>query len=159
TPLLEELVSLDIGYRCRLGETPRAEDYLSRFPDLDAAWLESALAAAARPGGRQSAVGGGRGLGTFPTLERVGQGAFGEVWRARDTELDRIVALKRPHPGLVDAPEHRERFLREARAAAQLRHPGIVPVFEAAELDGRPAIISEYIDGASLRDVLRQRRP
>src|SRR5262245_40866360 len=52
-------------------------------------------------------------LGKFQLLERVGQGAFGEVWRARDTELDRIVALKLPHPGLLDAPAHRERFYRE----------------------------------------------
>src|SRR5262249_43076032 len=67
-------------------------------------------------------------LGKFELLERIGVGAFGAVWKARDTALDRIVALKIPHTGLLTAAEDLERFQREARSAAQLRHPGIVPV-------------------------------
>src|SRR5207237_3631836 len=65
-----------------------------------------------------------RPLGKFQLLERVGVGAFGAVWKARDTELDRIVALKIPHAGLLSSKDDLERFHREARAAAQLRHPG-----------------------------------
>lgn len=64
-----------------------------------------------------------RTLGKFQLLDRVGVGAFGTVWRARDTELDRIVALKIMHPSLVAAEADRQRFDREARAAAHLRHP------------------------------------
>src|SRR5439155_11624836 len=67
-----------------------------------------------------------RPLGKFRLLERVGQGAFGAVWKARDTVLDRVVALKIPHTGLLTEDEDLERFHREARAAAQLRHPAIV---------------------------------
>src|SRR5262245_4654403 len=67
-------------------------------------------------------------LGKFELLERIGGGAFGAVWKARDTALDRIVALRIPHTGLLTAADDLERFLREARSAAQLRHPGIVPV-------------------------------
>jgi hypothetical protein len=61
-----------------------------------------------------------RPLGKFQLLERVGTGALGAVWKARDTTLDRVVALKVPHTGLLTADEDLERFLREARAAAQL---------------------------------------
>jgi WD40 repeat protein len=100
-----------------------------------------------------------RPLGRFQLLERVGAGAFGAVWRARDTRLDRIVALKIPHAGLLTSADDLERFQREARAAAQLRHPGIVTVHEVATLEGLPVIVSDFIAGAPLRDFLEVRRP
>src|SRR5262245_24759507 len=90
-----------------------------------------------------------RTLGRFQVLERVGAGGFGEVWRARDPQLDRLVALKLLHPGLVGSPADCERFSREARAAAQLRHPGIVTVHEVTTLDGVPAIVSDFVDGVT----------
>jgi serine/threonine protein kinase len=99
-----------------------------------------------------------RPLGKFQLLERVGLGAFGAVWRARDTELDRIVALKIPHTGLLTSKADLERFHREARAAAQLRHPGIVTVHEVQTLDGLPTIVSDYIEGVPLRDLLEVRQ-
>jgi WD40 repeat protein len=99
-----------------------------------------------------------RQLGKFQLLERVGLGAFGAVWRARDTELGRLVALKIPHAGLLTEPKDLERFYREARAAAQLRHPGIVTVHEVATLDGLPALVADFINGVTLRDLLRTRR-
>jgi tetratricopeptide (TPR) repeat protein/serine/threonine protein kinase len=98
------------------------------------------------------------GLGKFQLLERIGVGAFGEVWRARDTELDRLVALKLPHPGLLSSDANRERFFREARAAAQLRHPGIVTVHEVTTLDDLPAIVADFVEGVPLKDFLEQRR-
>jgi WD40 repeat protein/tRNA A-37 threonylcarbamoyl transferase component Bud32 len=99
-----------------------------------------------------------RALGKFQLLDRVGVGAFGAVWRARDTELDRIVALKIPHSGLLIEGGERERFHREARAAAQLRHPGIVTVHEVVTLDGLPTIVSDFIQGVPLKDLLEVRR-
>jgi WD40 repeat protein/tetratricopeptide (TPR) repeat protein len=100
-----------------------------------------------------------RPLGKFQLLERVGTGAFGAVWKARDTTLDRVVALKVPHTGLLTADEDLERFLREARAAAQLRHPGIVSVYEVVTLDGLPVIAAEFITGVTLKDLLEAKRP
>ena len=98
-----------------------------------------------------------RPLGKFQLLERVGVGAFGAVWRARDTELDRIVALKIPHTGLLTSQADLERFQREARAAAQLRHPGIVTVHEVVTLEGLPAIVADFIEGVTLKDLLKIR--
>jgi tetratricopeptide (TPR) repeat protein len=97
-------------------------------------------------------------LGKFQLLERVGLGAFGAVWRARDTELDRLVALKIPHAGLFASASERERFQREARAAAQLRHPGIVPVHQVLTVEDLPALVSDFIDGMTLKDLLQVRR-
>src|SRR5262249_15321801 len=99
-----------------------------------------------------------RPLGKFQLLERIGVGGFGAVWRARDTTLDRIVALKIPHSGVLTAAEELERFQREARAAAQLRHPGIVPVHEVVMQDGLPVIVAEVVSGATLQDYLKTRR-
>jgi WD40 repeat protein/serine/threonine protein kinase len=97
-------------------------------------------------------------LGRFQLLERVGQGAFGAVWRARDTQLDRIVALKIPHAGLLASKGALERLEREARAAAQLRHPRIVRLYELITLNGIPVLVSDYIEGVPLPDLLRVRR-
>jgi WD40 repeat protein/serine/threonine protein kinase len=101
---------------------------------------------------------GMRPLGKFQLLERVGLGAFGAVWKARDTELDRIVALKIPHTGLLTQAADLERFHREARAAAQLRHPGVVTVHEVVTLEGLPTIVADFIEGVPLKDLLADRR-
>jgi WD40 repeat protein len=100
-----------------------------------------------------------RQLGKFQLLERVGAGGFGAVWRARDTTLDRAVALKIPHTGLLTEADELERFQREARAAAQLRHPGIVPVHEVLTLDGLPTIVSDFVSGVSLKELLEVQQP
>ncbi len=100
----------------------------------------------------------GPGPRNFQLLERVGLGAFGAVWRARDAELKRVVAVKIPHRDLLDSPSALERFRREARAAAQLRHPGIVTVHEVTDVGGLPAIVADFIDGLTLRALLLVRR-
>jgi WD40 repeat protein/serine/threonine protein kinase len=99
-----------------------------------------------------------RPLGKFQLLERIGTGGFGAIWKARDTTLDCIVALKIPHTGLLTAADELERFQREARAAAQLRHPGIVHVNEVVTLDGLPIIVSDFITGVSLKELMETRR-
>src|SRR5262249_10313880 len=74
-------------------------------------------------------------------------------------ELDRIVALKIPHASVVSLPAYQERFQREARAAAQLRHPGIVRLYEVPTLEGMPVLVSDFIYGIPLREVLAVRQP
>jgi hypothetical protein len=100
-----------------------------------------------------------RSVGKFEVLEQLGRGAFGTVYKARDPDLQRLVAVKVPRLGSFVTPEEEERFLREARAAAQLSHPGIVPVLEIAHDHGLPYIVSEYVEGLTLADVLTARRP
>ena len=92
-------------------------------------------------------------------LEQLGRGTFGTVYKARDPELERVVAIKVPRAGSFATPEEEERFLREARAAAQLSHPGIVPVQEIAHDRGLPYLVSEYVEGLTLADLLTGRRP
>jgi serine/threonine protein kinase len=84
----------------------------------------------------------------------LGAGAFSAVYRARDPQLDRDAALKLPHPGSLDSPQRVERFLREAKAAAGLRHPNIVPVYESGRDGDRYYIVSAFIAGTTLAEVL-----
>jgi tetratricopeptide (TPR) repeat protein len=102
---------------------------------------------------------GRRVLGRFELLEFVGAGAFGTVFKARDLELDRLVAIKVPRPGSLGGPGHLDRFLREARSAARLRHPSIVPVHEVGQADGLPFLVSEFVQGLTLADWLTAGRP
>ena len=100
---------------------------------------------------------GYRTIGHFTLLEEVGKGAFGTVWRARDTKLDRSVAVKIPRSPELSSSST-DQFLREARAAAQLNHPNIVTIHEVGRSDDRIYIVSDFIDGVSLADLLSARR-
>jgi tetratricopeptide (TPR) repeat protein len=93
-------------------------------------------------------------LGRFTLLELIGEGSFGLVYRAHDPQLDRVVALKVAKPEAHDTRERVDRFLQEARAAAALRHPHIVPVFDAGQDGGRYYIASAFIDGPTLASVI-----
>ncbi len=93
-------------------------------------------------------------VGKFELLERIGRGTFGTVYRAKDTELDRLVAVKMPRSGSFATKEDEDRFVREGRSVAQLRHPGIVPVYEVGRSGGFPYLASEFVDGLTLSDAL-----
>jgi len=93
-------------------------------------------------------------------LEReLGRGGMGVVYLAREVRLDRAVAVKVLPRELGANPELRERFLREARTAAQLSHPNIVPIFRADEIDGFAFFTMAFVDGESLAERLRARGP
>jgi len=102
----------------------------------------------------------GQSVGRFKLVEEVGHGGFGTVYKAHDPQLDRTVAIKVPRRGnLGDAPQDVDRFVREARSVAQLRHPSIVSVHEVGMLDGTPYLVSDFVEGLTLADVLTTRRP
>jgi eukaryotic-like serine/threonine-protein kinase len=97
-------------------------------------------------------------IGRFVVKERLGAGAFGTVYRAIDPVLEREVALKVPQPGLLANAAAAERFLREARAAAKLRHPHIVTVLETGADGGDYYIASQFIRGKTLADAIDEGR-
>jgi serine/threonine-protein kinase len=98
-----------------------------------------------------------RTIGHFELVGQVGTGSFGSVWRARDKELDRTVAIKIPRKGQL-GPAETERFLQEARSAAQLRHPNIVSVHEVGREDDTVYIVSDFVEGPTLADWLTGQR-
>jgi len=98
---------------------------------------------------------GNRRLGKFELLERLGAGSYGYVFRARDTELGRMVAIKVPRAGHLTSQEDAARFLREARSAAQLKHPGIVALHETGQAgDGTIYLVEEFVPGTTLANRL-----
>ena len=97
-------------------------------------------------------------IGRFEVRKRIGAGAFGTVYRAFDPTLGREVALKVPRAAAMERPEVRARFLREPKAAAQLRHPHIVPVYDAGVDGERYYIASAFIEGRTLDDVIAEKR-
>jgi len=111
-----------------------------------------------------AAVGAGSVLsGRYRLGEPLASGGMGTVWRATDLLLDRSVAVKevRLPPGLDEEAQQtlRRRTIREAQAAARLRHPAIVTVYDIVEQDGRPWIVMELVPSRSLADVIRSRGP
>jgi HEAT repeat protein len=97
----------------------------------------------------------------FPQLELIeliGQGGMGAVYKARQKELDRVVALKILPPGVGGDAAFAERFTREARALAKLNHPGIVTIHDFGRTNGLFFFLMEYVDGATLRQLLLRGR-
>ena len=92
-------------------------------------------------------------FGRYEVIEEIARGAYGVVYRVRDREIGRVVALKALRHAEA-GPVARERFLREARLAAQLSHPGVVRVYETGEHAGRPFYTMEFLEGAPLRGPL-----
>jgi eukaryotic-like serine/threonine-protein kinase len=97
--------------------------------------------------------------GRYRVEDVLGRGGMASVYLARDGELERPVAVKVLAEHLADQPGFRDRFLREARLAAQLSHPNIVQVFDVGEEDGTPFIVMECVEGSTLADELRARGP
>jgi serine/threonine protein kinase len=99
-------------------------------------------------------VTGPKRIGKYEALEEVGRGRFAVVYKARDTGWDRVVALKVLLPPWAEDPDLVTRFCREARAAARLRHPHIVTIYEAGQAESQPYIAMEYLPGRTLQALL-----
>ena len=95
-------------------------------------------------------------LGPYAVTAKIGEGGMGEVYRARDTKLDRDVALKVLPPAFTDDPDRLARFEREAKVLASLNHPNIGGIHGLEEADGIKALVLEYIDGPTLAERIAQ---
>ena len=100
-----------------------------------------------RPGAR---------LGPYEVQSLIGAGGMGEVYKARDTRLDRTVAIKVLPPDLAADPERRQRFEREAKTISQLNHPHICTLHDVGEEDGIAFLVMEHLEGDTLAERLRR---
>src|SRR5688572_3324463 len=99
-------------------------------------------------------------LGPYEILSALGAGGMGEVYKARDTRLERAVALKVIHPQAAASPEMRERFEREARAISSLDHPNICTLYDVSREADVSFLVMQYLEGETLADRLaRAGRP
>ena len=96
----------------------------------------------------------GRTVSHYEIVEKIGAGGMGVLYKARDTRLGRIVALKVLPADRVADPERQRRFVQEARAASALNHPHIVTVYDIDEADGVHFIAMEYVEGRTLADAI-----
>ena len=93
-------------------------------------------------------------LGHYEILAKLGEGGMGVVYKARDTHLDRFVAIKVLPPESLADPERKRRFTQEARAASALNHPGIVTIYDITHADGTDFIAMEYVQGKTLGELI-----
>jgi serine/threonine protein kinase len=101
-------------------------------------------------------LGPGARLGPYEVVSAIGAGGMGEVYRARDTRLDRTVAIKILPSGVANDPLLRERFDREARSVAALNHPHICTLYDIGEENGTAFLVMEYLEGETLAERLKK---
>jgi WD40 repeat protein/serine/threonine protein kinase len=164
--LLNRLVE-EFAARYRKGERPALQEYIDRYPeladdirDLFPALAEMEQVKADRRQLEEPPAGGPlpplERLGDFRIIREIGRGGMGVVYEAEQVSLGRHVALKvLPQKFLVDA-RTKQRFEREAKAAARLHHTNIVPVFGVGEHDGLPYYVMQFIQGLGLHEVLQE---
>eukprot|EP00913_Durusdinium_trenchii_P008915 g8381.t1 len=177
--VFRSLLSIELNYLSQYGEPIDPEAYRARFPEFaDLVDIELAVdrefelgeghestgaTVASTVDARMSATGKVRErrpeevIGRYQLKECIGEGGFGEVWTAHDQELDRVVAIKFARSGKGLSASFSRKFREEARKAAKLTHPGIVPVYDVQEEDGG-FIVAEYIDGPTLKQRIAQGR-
>ena len=157
-----ELIYTEFVAREQLGQRPDPADWFGRFPrwrdDLEQLFQVHRAAGGGStkntcrepPPTLAPTALAGRRLGHFELLGEAGRGGMGVVYKARQENLGRVVALKVILSGEHGGPQERARFLREAAAAGSLQHPNIIQVHEVGEQDGRPYLAIEWAEGNSL---------
>ncbi|MEM6468028.1 MAG: protein kinase [Planctomycetota bacterium] len=163
--LLAELLAIEIELRQSNGEIVMIDQYLLRFPE-DLATVEHAfqlLSPENTIGDNEDTDPGGplpEKLGRYEIIQRLGQGGFGTVLLARDEQLDRLVALKLPRDKRnFESKQDLDRFVQEAKVAANLKHPSLVTIYDVQVEDGLPYIVQEYIEGSELGSWAQENSP
>ena len=130
-------------------------EHEGRLPEqIEPALVDDALRGLAQGPDTKRLAPGDR-LGPYEVLAALGAGGMGEVYKARDTRLDRVVALKRLHGDLAARTEGRLRFQREARAISALHHPHICTLFDIGEQGGLDYLVMELLEGETLAEIGR----
>jgi serine/threonine protein kinase len=160
---LEELVQIEMEFTWKAGRAPGArpadvETYLERFPVLRQEAIRRRLLQQEYRVRQLYGDAPPARLGRFAIRQELGRGGYGIVYLAYDPQLRRDVALKVPRAHLLDTDELRARFYHEARAAAALDHPNLVPIYEAGAEGGVCYIASAYCPGVSLAAWLKEHR-
>jgi serine/threonine protein kinase len=155
--LITQLLLLDCELRAERGEATGREDYLLQFPEFRKLINEIDFPIGIPAKHLLPVNSSHERFAHFELLDHLGEGTSGTVWKARDTQLRRLVALKIPH-GQTMSEGERARFRREGQACAQLHHPSIVAVYQVGEQHGRFYISSELIEGCNLRDWISEQR-
>jgi len=149
--IYEKILAFDYHYRDVEQRLLEVRDVLKEMPSVvDFAAQDSAAS-------RGQAQGVASVPGRYQIVGELGRGGMGIVYKAKDTVLDRIVAYKVLPDSFRENPQAVKNFLREAKSAAKLNHPGIVTVYDAGEQDGRYYIAMEFVDGTTLKEILRRR--
>ncbi len=179
--VFRELLAVELDWGIVLDQLPNLAEYLARFPDHDddirLVFREMQRPAdpnPADPNPTKKLLFSGdietaperlrtqhpKRIGRYKIEEVIGSGSFGVVYRARDEQLNRVVALKVPHKSLVSRSKDAAAYLAEAQTVAGLDHPHIVPVFDFGSSDEIPCyIVSKYVDSNSLATQIKAGRP
>src|SRR5208282_4395875 len=166
-----ELIHAEVSTRNDMGQRPTVEEWEERFPrllprmeqivslrsvfDSEMPTLTDSSAGTADPLASVQAPDGRLRIGNYQILHEIGRGGMGVVYKARQANLSRIVALKMILAGEHAGLRERARLRNEAQAAAQLMHPNVVQIFEIGEHEGLPFLAMEYVAGGNLTRTLR----
>src|SRR5262249_21325472 len=125
---------------------------VGRFVDTDVSWMPCGEVVS---GSATMSLESGSHLGPYEVDGLIAKGGMGDVYQARDTRLNRKVALKVLAPSFTTDPDRLARFTQEARTTALLNHPNIVAVYDVGAHDGMPFVVSELLHGKTLRGRLK----
>jgi WD40 repeat protein/serine/threonine protein kinase len=147
---LLDLVCCEYTLRQELGETPAEQEYLDRFPGYARALRLRLVNGGARPAAPYAAPLDVAEVPGYEILGELGRGGMGVVYKARQTALNRLVALKMIRNDEYAGEPERDRLRAEAEAVARLQHPHVVQIYEVGEHRGRPYLALEFVDGGGL---------